>query len=648
VWASVWYRPRETGRGRVWLDGLLCPAGALSRAAAVMFRVSTPFPSAVLNPRAMRCTSQRPRESAGIGATLRRASSFALAIVGLGSVVSFASFTSAATSVTVESYTPGTISPAGLGTTAYTTAADAKLQDFPRDTGGTTTKFARGLSNNSYASSTILPIGQGGGLTVKFQQPINALAGAKEIGLFTGNFLASSGGFFYGDMEASILVSSDNVTWRTLGGSVVADPATYTAAPQNLNAPTVSYNWGTGTAAWTYPMNGATQATLDAFGLSDYETPMPNDTIYNDVASTNGQRAALNGSSMPADYSAIFGTSAGGNWFDISGSGLASIQYLRLNVAGDAPASVRLDSVFANAAAVPEPGTLVLLGGGLLLALRRRSRKASVGAVVAVAAGLLVPAESARAESLDEITNWTGTGSNRAAMAVYWRSPEVLNSTSVAAPNQTTMKIWGYRFNGTTTAEAMYSAIVAADPKLYAVDTGPTEFGVGLLGFGYDDGDGVYGLTNGTTTYTQANFTNHRLTAGYGAADQLNSTDSGDLYWGGFFGPSWETWTEHGGLGGFNTAPNRGPNPFYTPDGGFGGTHGQWDLTFDGLTSMSIENGSWLGFSVAAGGLDFANPDAPGTVAYNTHKAAPPTVPEPAMIGVLGLFATAALRRIRR
>lgn len=578
---------------------------------------------------------------------MRRVRSFALAVVGLGSVVSFASFSSAATSVTVETYTPGAISPAGLGTTAYTTASDAKLQDFPRDTGGGTTKFARGLSNNSFASSTILPIGQGGGLTVKFQQPINAIAG-KEIGIFTGTFLASSGAFFYGDMQAAILVSADNVTWRTLAGSVVADPTTYTASVSRLNAPTMSYAWGTGTTAWSVPTNGATQATLDTFGLANYESPMPDDTLYNDPASTSGQRAALNGSSTPADYAAVFGTTAGGNWFDISGSGLATVQYLRLNVAADAPASVRLDSIFASAAAVPEPTTLALLGGGLMLALARRSRKAKFGALTALAASVLVPAGSAQAQSLDTITNWTGTGTNRAAMAIYWRSPEVLNNTSVVAPNQTQTLIWGYRFNGTTTAEAMYAAIVASDPKLFAIDTGPTQFGVGLLGFGYDDGDGVYGLTNGTTTYTQANFTNHRLTAGYSAADQLNSTDSGDLYWGGFSGPSWELWTEQGGLGGFTNAPDRGPSPYFTPDGGFGGTHGQWDLTFDGLSGMSIENGSWLGFSVAAGGLDFANPDAPGTVAYNTHKAAPPTVPEPTLISVASVLAFAALRRVRK
>ena len=31
--------------------------------------------------------------------------------------------------------------------------------------------------------------------------------------------------------------------------------------------------------------------------------------------------------------------------------------------------------------------------------------------------------------------------------------------------------VWGYRFNGTATGTQMFNAIVAADPRLYAVET---------------------------------------------------------------------------------------------------------------------------------------------------------------------------------
>ena len=584
---------------------------------------------------------------------MRRMFTLATALVGVGTVFgTLASITSAADSVTVQDYTPGTLSPATLNTTAYKDTSASKVQDFPRDTGGGTNKFARGLSNNSFAASTILPIGQGGGVTLKFQQPVNALADSREIGIFNGNFLTSAGGFFYGDMRGAILVSADNVTWRTLSGTAVADPLTYTASISAMNAPTMSYVWGTGTTAWAYPTgSGQPQSVLDTFGLANYEAPMPDDTLYNNAASTNGQRAALSGSSTPADYSAVFGTTAGGNWFDISATGLSQIQYLRINVASDATAALRLDSVFANANAVPEPAVLGLLGGVAMLLVRRgrRSSRVIAGAATAFVAASLLPTPAAQAQSFNDISFWTGTGTNRAALVVYWRAPEVLNNTSVPAPIATQTMIWGFRFNGTKTAEDLFTSVVAADPKLYAVDTGTTPYGVGVLGVGYDsNGNGQYGVTDGTTTYSQAAFTNHRLTANYGNIDSLKPTDAGDLYWGGGNGPSWELWNEAGDNGGFTTAPYRGTNPYFTSDGGYGGTHGQWDLASNGLSYLPITDGSWIGLSVAAGGLDYANPNAAGSIAYNTHKAAPPTVPEPAMIGMAGVLAMAGLRRVRR
>lgn len=266
----------------------------------------------------------------------------------------------AAVSVTSLSYSPGDLT-GGLNTDAFKDTSAAKFQDFPRDVGGDPNKYARGLSNNSFAASTLLPIARNGGVTFQFDQPVNALPGAKELGIFTASFLLNSGAFFTDDMEGAILVSKDNVEWRTLTGEVVADPLTYSATVNNLNAPTMSYVWGTGQIAWDYCTGpGQPQSVLDTFPLADYETPMLDDSLFNDPASTNEQRAALNVSTLGADYAAIFGNSAGGNWFDISATGLDQIQYLRINVAGDAPATLRLDSVFANAAAVPEPSAMML------------------------------------------------------------------------------------------------------------------------------------------------------------------------------------------------------------------------------------------------------------------------------------------------
>ena len=97
---------------------------------------------------------------------------------------------------------------------------------------------------------------------------------------------------------------------------------------------------------------------------------MPDDTLFNG-SGTDAQRLALKTDSSAADYATIFGTSAGGNWFDISATGLSSVQYVRLNGVNN-DRGVRLDSVFANTAAVPEPATVGLLGLVAPVASRRR------------------------------------------------------------------------------------------------------------------------------------------------------------------------------------------------------------------------------------------------------------------------------------
>lgn len=279
---------------------------------------------------------------------------------------------SAAVSVTVESYAPGTLS-GGLNTAAYKTATSEKLQDFPLDSGGSATaRFAIGLRNGSFSSNTLIAVGAGGGITLKFQTPLTPLAGQDEFGVFTAQWLGTGGGFFNGNMEAAILVSEDNVSWRTLDGQVVADPLTYTAGGMPLNAPTVAYQFGATKNAWDY--GGSTPvATLNTLAVAKFDTPIVDDAVFNGVGSTNAQRQALITDASTETYAGIYGTSGGGNWFDISDAGLAQVQYLRLNAA-PASSAIRLDAVFANALAVPEPGTLALVALCGLYLLRRGRR----------------------------------------------------------------------------------------------------------------------------------------------------------------------------------------------------------------------------------------------------------------------------------
>jgi hypothetical protein len=218
----------------------------------------------------------------------------------------------------------------------------------------------------------MIAFGNGGGVTLHFSAPLSPVAGQKEFGIFTAQgLLASNGSFFNGNMEAAILISTDGVNWRTLSGTVIAAPTSYTATSAPLNTPTLAYNFVTSQQAWNYG-SGTSAANLAALSIANFQTPMPNDALFNGVA-TDADRKALSTDAAPASYAGIFGASGGGNWFDISNSGLAEVNYLRLNgVNVPGSGGVRLDGVFANSAAVPEPAAISLVAAGAILLMRRR------------------------------------------------------------------------------------------------------------------------------------------------------------------------------------------------------------------------------------------------------------------------------------
>lgn len=91
--------------------------------------------------------------------------------------------------------------------------------------------------------------------------------------------------------------------------------------------------------------------------------------------------------------------------------------------------------------------------------------------------------------TMDAIQNWTGTGQKRAALVIQWndeKNPDAL--------------VWGYKWDGEATGADMLEAIVAADPRLFALLMKGTQFGTTLGGFGYDINQAnVPVLINGTT-----------------------------------------------------------------------------------------------------------------------------------------------------
>jgi hypothetical protein len=135
---------------------------------------------------------------------------------------------------------------------------------------------------------------------------------------------------------------------------------------------------------------------------------------------------------------------------------------------------------------------------------------------------LLAAAAISGAQTFDfsQIVNWTGTGSNEAAMLIDWSD----GSTNPAL-------VWGYRWDGDATGEQMMQAIMAADPDLTVQIINDPEFGDYVNGIGFDGAGGVgshfesgfedgnywgYFLGSGTSypawNYSEVGFTDRTLT----------------------------------------------------------------------------------------------------------------------------------------
>ena len=231
----------------------------------------------------------------------------------------------------------------------------------------------------------------------------------------------------------------------------------------------------------------------------------------------------------------------------------------------------------------------------------------------------MLVAGGAQAISLDDIQLWTGAGTNRAALVIEWSTPESLTNSSAPVPVADKTLVWGYRFNGMATATQMLEAVAATDPKLYLVENKTNGTAIEAIGYNLNS-NGHVGITDGNSTNW---ITNGILTTATVNIDAVQAINSADLYWGGINGPKWETWNETNDAGGFLSSPNHGTNEYWTATDTThyaAGYHGQWVYAQAGLDNLFLANGSWIGFSVAAGEVE-TNPAA----AYNLHKHAPPS-----------------------
>jgi hypothetical protein len=161
---------------------------------------------------------------------------------------------------------------------------------------------------------------------------------------------------------------------------------------------------------------------------------------------------------------------------------------------------------------------------------------------------------SGQSFTFDDIQFWVGSGSNRAALAIDW-----LDSST-----QPQALVWGYRWNGTAHGSDMFTAVVAADPRLYA-KLGASPANRAVYGLGYNaNGNGTFGISDDTVFDSQGfAFTD--------PADLAAATDSGDYYAEGWFTGFWH----------YGVASN---NPY-------GG--GNWSDIASGMSGRTLADGAW-------------------------------------------------------
>ncbi len=213
---------------------------------------------------------------------------------------------------------------------------------------------------------------------------------------------------------------------------------------------------------------------------------------------------------------------------------------------------------------------------------------------------LTATAYAGQVTSFDDIQFWAGTGANRAAIAIDWDADSTADQSLV----------WGFRWDGTASGEDMLMAVVAADPRLFIKGL-HGGFGYSLNGVGYDDGDGIFGIDDGTV------FNSSGIAETVAPSDAAQPTDSGDRYAEGWFAGFWSYGLSSG-------------NPF---DGG------SWVSALTGVTDEELTDGDW-------NSLAFTQTFGPDSFARNAYAA---PVPEPSSLALIasGLLLVVMVRRFR-
>jgi hypothetical protein len=198
--------------------------------------------------------------------------------------------------------------------------------------------------NPPFTNDQIVVVGGGGRLTLKLSSPVPAGGAGPELGVFVNNGVVD--------------VSEDG------SGRAGSPPATFSPFPAALVS--VSSDGqafvplGAGPVTFTNPTNYYTDVTID-----NYSAPLGNAAADFSKPFT-GTLADFAGLTYPQIVQLLAG-SGGGNWIDVTPSGLSNVQYVRFDVPAGSGRLV-LDAVTA----VPEPGMLLVPVTAVLLMRRRR------------------------------------------------------------------------------------------------------------------------------------------------------------------------------------------------------------------------------------------------------------------------------------
>ena len=203
--------------------------------------------------------------------------------------------------------------------------------------------------------------------------------------------------------------------------------------------------------------------------------------------------------------------------------------------------------------------------------------------LLSLATASLFILNSSRAATFDDIQFWAGSGANRAALVIDWNDGKSAESL-----------VWGYRWNGPASGADMLTAIINADPRLFA-HLGTFNFGSGaepgIFGLGYDlNANGIFGVSSSPSLSFDANgLAVDSLATGDDNVDAAGTPSEAADHW-------LESWWPSPGYWAYYNKPS---------------AENAWSYASSGVAGRALTDGAWDGLSFAPDFMLDTEPSAP-------------------------------------